>query len=621
MTKKIEIYDTTVDLNVPLEYMYLKVMCFFAMSAFFFPNLAKSANPVLNPQSVQTPEKINTNVQYQISNGEFEITPVSERDGSERIFVSKIYIVEVLGVSDIEHPVEKDFTNSTVEVMLEEAIRVNEGFLTIEQLQNLANRASRYLVKEHGYLLATVYLPVQKIRNGVIKFALLPGRLGEVSVENSELYNPGTIAKAFSPYVGRAVRKDEVEEVLLRLQDMPGFKAVGRFSRGNTLGETSLTLRADENKYDSMLFIDNFGSEFTGRFRAGARITRNNLFNKKDALSALVYLVETPDGINHESSFGKFIDCCDGSISYEMGLDNLNSYRLGFNVSKTNYDVGNVDELTLSSFAFAGETLNLTAYVNYLWLRGKQRNATFSVSISQANAKTKRQSQLLSEDDLTYLQTEFAFDFFDSAIQQDFLSEGRNLGNVQLVAGRLSSGGVSNSRLAADSDFIKVTYSLSRAQALPPLFGFNNGLNIRLNGQYTTNKLVGIQQMGIGGPSSVRAYPTGAFLADKGVYVAVDWVFSDIFEQGKFGYSFDPYMFTDFAKAKVVEGETFAVKKVHLGSYGIGFNWQYGKWTFGMVLAKALGSGYQIDLPISEGGRDVIGRKNVQIYSSIKYQF
>jgi hemolysin activation/secretion protein len=608
--------------------IYLASLVFLPTLA-FSSVLAQATDVVTNASANLTSSQSIAQPTTSVTKDIYTIPSVPEReemDEGDKIKVSSIHLVEVLGLKADGGYIEEDVIDDIIAAKTVEKIAQENGQMTFEQLSDLASDISKYLIKDKDYLLATVYLPAQKVEGGVVKFALLKGKLGEVEVIGNDIYDKDTLEAVFADHMGKVVRKRKAEEMLYGLLDLPGMAVSGEFSPGTDLGYTKLTLKAIETRYDSMVFIDDSGSEFTGKIRAGTQFKFNNLLGFKDELSVLLYSTQTPQGIENDSKLGS-IDCCDGSLAYSFGLGSSNKFRGSLEVSKANYDVGNVEDLTLATFGFAGETLSITAATRYQLVRGKTHNSALYFNLSKMNAKTQRLNQLLSEDNILVYQSGYEFDLTDGfMIDEGKFYANRSAVSVQLSRGKLSKGDAGKSRLEADDDFTKITYSLNRAQRL----GDKLNLNMRLNGQFTRNQLVGAQQMGIGGPSSVRAYPTGAFLADKGTYAALDlvWDAGDLYTGSLLklldmsGESkISPYFFVDYAEAKVVEGETFAVKQVGLGSYGLGLNWQFGKMSFDFTVAKALGSSRELSISTSEGGQDVVGRQNTQLYASIKQLF
>jgi hemolysin activation/secretion protein len=80
--------------------------------------------------------------------------------------------------------------------------------------------------------------------------------------------------------------------------------------------------------------------------------------------------------------------------------------------------------------------------------------------------------------------------------------------------------GVKASRLDASGAFDKITGQAQRYQRITQ----NNALLVRLSGQYSDDILVSLEQFSIGGPDTVRAYPTAEFLADTAGFASLEWI-------------------------------------------------------------------------------------------------
>lgn len=586
--------------------------------------VANSAQDTINPQNIQSPLLSENNIEL-----DYPIEPVRERDyGGKKIAITTIKLMNVIGSNERDWE-EFDDEEGSVQDLIDNKIKELMGKMSYDDLDDLAFDITRHFVKKQDTFLAKVYIPAQQVQNGMVKFALLKGKLGDVDVENNSLYQTKALTVIFDQYRNEVVKKQELEGALMRLFDFPGLNVIGEFSPGNSLGYTQLKLKATEQHMQYRGFTDNYGSEFTGKARLGGELQLNNQFEMKDELRLLAYITETPAGIEDNSDLGA-IDCCDGLISYSFAIDQQNEFRANFSVSKASYDVGNVDEVTLAAFGFAGETLTLSSGLQYLVHRSKSFNAWTRFDISKMNAKTLRSVSLLSEDNILTYQASIESDFSDGfALFGSSNADNRSGLRVQLTRGKLSNGNAGKSRLEADDDFTKLTYSFERKQELLDTLD----LKLSLAGQFTRNQLVGSQQMGIGGPSSVRAYPPGAFLADKGLFTAADlvWDASDFFKNSIFkplGFLDDitinttPSIFIDYANASVVDGETFAVKQVGLGSYGFGLNLSFNnKTSVTFIVAKALGSSHELAFDTSSGGQDVVGRRDIQLYTGLRSEF
>ncbi len=69
--------------------------------------------------------------------------------------------------------------------------------LTLAQLDELAQRITRYY-HDRGHLLARAYLPAQDIKDGSVEIAVLEGRVGKVTIEDTSRLSEARVAKHLS---------------------------------------------------------------------------------------------------------------------------------------------------------------------------------------------------------------------------------------------------------------------------------------------------------------------------------------------------------------------------------------------------------------------------------------
>src|SRR5262249_23027914 len=79
-------------------------------------------------------------------------------------------------------------------------------------------------------------------------------------------------------------------------------------------------------------------------------------------------------------------------------------------------------------------------------------------------------------------------------------------------AAAVAAGTSQVSRLRAIGEFNKIAVQLQRLQRITQY----TSLMLRLDGQYSSDPLVSLEQFSMGGPDSVRAYPVAEVLAEKG---------------------------------------------------------------------------------------------------------
>ena len=76
---------------------------------------------------------------------------------------------------------------------------------------------------------------------------------------------------------GSIIKNGPLETVLNNLNDLPGIAAAGILSAGTEVGSSDLTVTlADKKQADTILYTDNHGGKYSGRYRYGFQTTFND---------------------------------------------------------------------------------------------------------------------------------------------------------------------------------------------------------------------------------------------------------------------------------------------------------------------------------------------------------
>ena len=162
--------------------------------------------------------------------------------------------------------------------------------LTLSQLQQAADKVTAYLRKQ-GYTVATAFIPQQQIAHG-----------------------------------GDAIKTNELETVLNNLNDLPGIRAAGMLKAGASVGSSDLEIIvADKKAVETILYADNHGGKYSGRYRYGFQTTLND-----------------PGRIGDKFTVGGTLsneDMRNYNFGYEMPISG-NGSRLGISYSQMDYTLG-----------------------------------------------------------------------------------------------------------------------------------------------------------------------------------------------------------------------------------------------------------------------------------------
>ena len=349
--------------------------------------------------------------------------------------------------------------------------------ISVSELQQAADVITEYC-RSQGYTVATAFLPQQDIQNGVVEIRVLLGTLGEVRIDNQSRLSAEQAASFLSSlHQGDIIKNAPLETALNNLNDLPGIAAAGILSAGTEVGSTDLTVTlADKKEFDSVLYTDNHGGQYSGRYRYGFQTTMNN-----------------PGGYGDKAFVGGMLtnsDLHNYNLGYEMPVGSSGS-RLGVSYSLMDY--------TLSGF--------------YNILDAVGRAKTFSIYGSTPLVNTSRSYLAAAYGyDNRQLQDELRTFGFNTKKHSDALHLGI-VGNSKgagsytgysalYYAGRLTYDDISTSN---EGTYHKFNTDVNHIQML----GHAVNLHVNLHSQLASKDLDGSEQFSLGGADGVRAYPQG----------------------------------------------------------------------------------------------------------------
>ena len=368
-----------------------------------------------------------------------------------------------------------------------------------EDLVNAAAAVTRYLQRELGYYLGYAYLPEQTPVNGVIRIAVLEGRLDEVILNWPEKMSVDrAVVEAYLARLkpGEILRVRDVERIVFLVNDLRGLTARFEVKAGRTPGTASLVVTAQpEERYAAKVEVDSNGSRYSGVWRGSVQGTMASPAGRGDGLV-----------VNALSSFSRGLEFLLGGYTLPVGSDGL---KVGVSGSYVHYklDPGLLDNTELS-----GDATALTVYGLYPVVRSRNLNLFGLVSVD-----AKRFNDKLFG--LTQKKTSYDLQLSASGdARDDLLTGGVNTFEVVALHGNLKP-----ANKAAENEnppnYTVARFSLSRLQN-----AISNRLLVlgSLKGQYALNNLDNTEQFQLGGPDRVRAFGPGEGTGDTGVVASIE---------------------------------------------------------------------------------------------------
>jgi hemolysin activation/secretion protein len=380
--------------------------------------------------------------------------------------------------------------------------------LAVPQLLELADVLTRKYW-EKGYVTSFAYIPVQKMERGILEIEVVEGKPGEVLVENNKYYTTSFIKGYLD-----CITKEEIlnnrtlERGLLLLNDYPKLDVKATLTKGKTPGTTDIVLDVWEQWYpmNFALLYNNFGSESTGEHRAGFVWDWGNLTKHGDVLS-LTALVNPED----------FDQMLYWKVGYSLPVGSSGA-KLNFNYSKMDYEVKGSGPAWMQ-LGIEGEAEVYGFGVSYPVVRARDKNFSWS-----AGLKKKIYENFLLNKGYTASSDEYAV--LDIGLEGDrMLGRHRThwtfnttTGLGSMFDGMSDDDYNSSSRPSiTDSSWVKFNIDVTNILKMGSCQLITRGA-----GQVATDNLLTGEQFVIGGPDSVRGYPTGEYLGDNGYFLSAE---------------------------------------------------------------------------------------------------
>ena len=433
-----------------------------------------------------------------------------------------------------EHKVSVSEIKSTI---LDDLLKKQpERGFSVGELQEVADEVTRYY-RTKGLILSTAVVPVQTITDGVVNIQVFIGRLGRVVAEGNKKYDLETLKKPFSKLIGQPVTQHEIEEALLVLTDFAGLSVFGVFRPGIKVGEADIVLKVQQEKsYDVDYRIDTHGLKETGLNRFRTIVHWNNPTGGADKITVTLQQTYNPKMNNF------------WAIDYKVYLGR--GYTFGTGIFRNFFRIGG----DLAANKIAAETINRSFYLEKSFTRGRQRNFSSRLTLTQKKSRTQTQAIQTNIDRLTVLALAMNYDSVDSihplrpiyrALFKDtpegyggglnFLNVtwSRGFNNVlgamgssgdQFAVGTVAanrSGRRGNSAVeVAEGQFEKVTFSYQRLQLLAK----GQSLMFGTEAQWSNDVLSNQELYSIGGPENVRGFPDAQGLFDRAFFFKLEYI-------------------------------------------------------------------------------------------------
>jgi hemolysin activation/secretion protein len=379
--------------------------------------------------------------------------------------------------------------------------------LTMAQIQEAAAQVQRAF--ESGGWLARVVLPTQDVSAGVIRLQVIEGRLGQVvmQADGTSRVSPGQVKALVNSALvpGEVLNTRVVNRGLLLADDLSGVSVSGQLKSGQQEGTTDVLVRTlDEPALMYEASVDNGNARSVGEYRAlfSANWSSPGAWGESYALQALA---------SEGASYGRL------GVTAPVGHSGL---KLSAAVSHMDYKVVTQgDDGVVPNIKGSAQTLS--ADVAYPLMRSRAQNLYIITGVEQRDYVSAVDNTRESDYRINAYSVGLSGNYFDN-----FAGAGANAYSVAAITGRLRKLASNSSNDEATlGGYNKLRWSMSRQQALIKGLTFF----VSVQGQNTGSKrLDSSENMSLGGPSGVRAYPVGEASGPQGVLSSLElrWALS-----------------------------------------------------------------------------------------------
>lgn len=433
--------------------------------------------------------------------------------------------------------------------LLHAVVAPSEGRqLTLGDLDALALRIGD-VYHQHGYPLATAYVPAQTLKDGVVRIEVAEARYGTVAVNNQSYVSSRVLNATLSPLQsGQPVSESSLERSLLLLSDIPGATTNSTMRPGQEVGTSDLQVDVTpQSRFSGEVGLDNFAAQYTGDVRVTGNLNINSPLGQGDLLD--FDAVTSGSGMKYGrgeyryrlTGFGTVI-----GIAYS-GLD----YRLG------------------------GDARNLDAHGTA---------SVGSVFLSQPIIRSTAGN--------LYAMVEYDHRRLDDRVDVIGLNNDRHIDrwSATLAGDQIDASGITNVRISADygrlftdnfqtaffdyfgaqtaGSYTKFEFSISRLQQMNP----TNALYLGFSAQNANKNLDSSEQFFLGGPDSVRGYDVGVIAGTIGQLATVEYRHDMVFSGAPGVWQFTAFF--DSGRVQIYNTPILpGLNSARLDSVGLGANW------------------------------------------------
>jgi hemolysin activation/secretion protein len=358
--------------------------------------------------------------------------------------------------------------------------------ITLAQIYDAADTVTNYYTS-HGYGLASVNVPAQKISGGIVKLEVIEGRVSRISVENNDRHQSDEILGYLGDvHPSQIYRGDDLQSGMRLINELPGLKAKAVVTPGDQYGTSDIVIKTREQLINGSVSLDNYGREQIDEFRLTGQVQINNPFMVEDQISLLA--------LHSQFSHLRYYNA-----GYSLPI-NYSGTRLVMNYGRADFVVKNTP--------VDGYSNNTKVYVLQPLQRSNTDTADMTVGVVRNTSNTRFGGTQVGGNSITLLELSASYNhvYASQAITQVNTTLSTNF--------KRRNSGTTPQGVTRDDQIERLEMDVIHLQPLFERFS----LLTRINGVYSPDALADSQKYNIGGPQNVRGYPASEVRGDRGYF-------------------------------------------------------------------------------------------------------
>ena len=339
--------------------------------------------------------------------------------------------------------------------------------------------------------LVQVTVPPQEVMDGIIELSVVEGKMGEVSVKQGKPEQPVRFSdEKVKLYVsagndgGQYIDTKALERATMILNEVPGVRATVSFEPGEEPGTSDLVAQIEATPFFSgQVAVTNYGSPSTGAAQAVANLSLNNISGIGDQINLDVI-----------QSLGSSY----GQMAYNIPIGS-GGWKAGVQGSYLSYQ-------SLSSWSptpTAGSANTLNANLSYALERSQAANSTLKFTLENRSYINTQQGNTISEYQITAATVGVNGNW--ASRPGVILNYGATLTLGRLGISNMTQAGQDETGPGTAGSYGKLAFNISQYRELNILP--NTSWTNSIYGQLANKNLNSSEQIYMGGPYGVRAYP------------------------------------------------------------------------------------------------------------------